>query len=80
MLGLPLPEVLKIELSKQEPTSPDDGTYSSTPVEELERRAAEAIAAAEGQPHTFVPERQKEVEDLKEELKGTDSFAMGREE
>jgi phage terminase small subunit len=75
ILGLPLPEVLRIELMKQEPPTSDDGTYSATPTEELERRAAEMIQAAEAQPASFVPERKLEVEKLKEELKEHESFA-----
>lgn len=72
ILGLPLPEVLKIELSKQTAEEPDAG--SGTSVEELDKRYQEAIAAAEGQREGFLPIRQAEVAEIKESMKHLESF------
>ena len=72
ILGLPLPEVLKIELSKQEPEEPD--TPPGTSDEDLLRRAQEALDAANGQREHFLPQRQAEVRELKEQMKKIDSF------
>jgi len=72
MLGLPLPEVIKIELSKQDP-EPNDPQETLTP-EELERKYQEQISQIDVQKKTFVPKRQKEVAQLKEDMKSGESF------
>jgi hypothetical protein len=74
-MGLPLPEVLKIELSKQEsepPPLPD----AITP-EELDERAREAIEFVENQRDHFVPQRREEVAELKDRLREQESFMEG---
>lgn len=75
LLGLPLPEVLKIELSKQEPEEPGDNWEQGDVIAQIERRAAEALNAVEHDRSKFLPERRAEVAALKAELKHTDSFA-----
>jgi len=72
ILGLPLPEVLKIELSKQEPEEPD--TPPGTSDEDLLQRAQEALDHANRQREQFLPQRQAEVQELKENMKHVDSF------
>jgi len=73
-LGLPLPEVLKIELAKQEPTAPPDGAEAVTN-EELERRYQEQMAAIEDQKNRMVPERREQVAEIKKELEDKEMFA-----
>ncbi len=73
-LGLPLPEILKLELQKvATEAETSDGDYPVSG-EELERRAREHFAAIEEQRRYFLPERRQEVQKLKEELKQHDSF------
>ena len=75
--GLPLPEVLKIEFTKQ---APEDGDTGNSPsVEELDKRYQEAIAAAEGQKEGFLPMRQAEVAEIKESMKHLESFKNSNE-
>lgn len=77
MEGIPIPESLRILAArqKQEDDGPkDDGSYSPTSEEEMAERAARRRAQIEGQRKVFVPERQAEVQALKEEL-GQGSFA-----
>ncbi|CAG0994072.1 hypothetical protein [Geobacter sp.] len=75
LLGLPLPEVLKIELSKQEPEEPGDNWEQGDVIAQIERRAAEALNAVEHDRSKFLPERRAEVAALKKELAHVDSFA-----
>ena len=72
IMGEPIPEVLKIEMSKAaiEEEVPEN---CPTP-DEIEKRAMEAIAAAQAQRDYFVPERRKEVQQLKEDLKQHEAF------
>lgn len=72
-MGLPLPEVLRIELGKAPPEEPETGAAPS--VEELERRAQEAMESINRERETFVPERRSEVEEIKRELAHVDSFS-----
>jgi len=71
-MGLPLPEILKIELSKAEVQEGDEGDAPSAV--DIDRKAAEALAAAYLQRDRFLPERQKEVLELKEEMKHKEQF------
>lgn len=71
-LGLPLPEVLRIELSKQEPEQPQVAD-PITP-EEMDRKYQEAMEERNRQKETFLPERRQEVIELKEEVKSASSF------
>jgi len=72
IMGEPIPEVLKIEMSKAviEEEVPEN---CPTP-DQIEKRAMEAIAAAQAQRDYFVPERRKEVQQLKEDLKQHEAF------
>lgn len=80
LLGLPLPEVLKIELSKAQPEPPAPEIPPSMDDAELEERYNEQMRKRDQQVKEWVPERQGEVKALKEELKGADSFAPGIED
>lgn len=71
-MGLPLPEILKIELSKMEPEPPDNG--EGITAEELDRKFHEAIALADKQRDDFLPQRRKEVATMKKEMVDTCSF------
>ncbi len=73
ILGEPLPEILKIELSKAvlEEEVPEN---CPTP-DEIEKRAMEARLAAQTQRDSWVPQRQAEVILLKEEMKQHNSFS-----
>jgi len=75
ILGLPIPEALKIELSKQEPEKPVPDIPETLDEEELERRYQEALANQDKEESEFVPQRQEEVKKIKDELKGLDSFS-----
>lgn len=71
--GVPLPEVLRIELSKA--LAEEENDFEPVPVEELEARAEQAMSHYYNEVGTFVPQRRGEVAALKAELKHTDSFA-----
>lgn len=77
LLGLPLPEALKIELSKAEPVAPPVDVPPSLDDAELEERYKKALLLHEQQVTVWVPERREEVAEIKDELKGADSFAPG---
>lgn len=77
MEGIPIPESLRILAARQkkEDDGPkDDGSYSPTSEEEMAARAAKRRKEIEDQHKNFVPERQAEIQALKEEL-GQGSFA-----
>jgi hypothetical protein len=80
MLGLPLPEVLKIELSKIQPEPPPPDLPESIKDEELERLYREQMSKIKEQEENWVPERQAEVKELKDELKGVESFGPDAEQ
>ena len=74
--GIPLPEPIKILLSKEPPEEDDtDDTAGILSEEELEERGRKAKEEHERQIGTFVPERQAEVQQMKEDLKDQDSFS-----
>lgn len=73
-LGIPLPEILKIELQKAATETEVNSDYTPISDEELEHRAAERLAAIEEQRRCFLPERRKEIEQLKQDLTHLDSF------
>lgn len=79
MLGLPIPEALKIELQKQEPTSPVPDLPPDMDDAELERRYQEAMSDIDKQKEEWVPERKAEVEAIKDELKDAESFGPDAE-
>ena len=76
-MGLPLPEVLKIEMSKQEPEEPETPPAASE--EDLDKKYEEGFARANGQREHFLPQRQAEVQELKENMKKVDSFGPDSE-
>ncbi|MGV8059796.1 MAG: terminase small subunit [Smithellaceae bacterium] len=80
MLGLPLPEVLKIELSKIQPEPPPPEVPPSMSDEELERRYQENLRKNEEEKETWLPARQAEVKKLKDDLKDIESFGPNAEQ
>lgn len=74
--GLPIPESLHILASrrKAEEMPSGDGNYSVVSPEEMAKRAARRLAKIERQRAEFVPQRQAEVQAIKDEL-GNRSFA-----
>ena len=79
MLGLPLPEVLKIELSKIQPEPPPPDLPPSVSDEELETQYQKKMTEIKKQEENWVPERQEDVSQLKEELKDVESFGPDAE-
>jgi len=75
MAGLAIPEGLRLIATREKPAEgpPDDGAFSVTSEEEMAERAARRRAQIEDQRNTFVPQRQAEVQSLKDEL-GSGSF------
>lgn len=71
--GIPLPESIKIMLSRADLSEPGSDYNSSTP-EELDQRYREAIEAVEDQKTTFLPGRQAEVAQLKDAMQGAASW------
>jgi hypothetical protein len=80
MLGLPLPEVLKIELSKIQPEPPPPDLPPAVSDEELENQYQKKMTEIKEQEENWVPERQEEVRVLKDELKDVESFGPDAEE
>jgi hypothetical protein len=73
-LGLPLPEIIKIQLTKGNGEGDGDDDRAPKSDEELNRAYNEAMANAEKQRTIFLPDRQQQVLALKEELKAHESF------
>lgn len=72
MMGLPIPEVMRIEMSKNiESENAQEETIS---IEELELRCIAALENRERERFVFVPERRSEVEGLKAGLISDVSF------
>ena len=72
--GIPLPEVIKIELAKQQDQEPPEGNQALTP-EQLEEKYQKTLKEVDKQKEEFVPQRQAEVAQLKEDMKSADSFS-----
>lgn len=75
VMGGNLPEAVKILLSKTQPEEPDTGGDGTPDDEELERLHQEGLRIIHRQETEFIPQRQREIEALKEEVKDHDSFA-----
>lgn len=73
--GIPLPEPLKILLAKEPPEEEEDVTQGVTSEEELDRLYEENMAKTRAQSENFVPTRKAEIDELKKELAGQDSFS-----
>jgi hypothetical protein len=75
-LGVPIPEALKLMISKQDITPPPDISFNLEEFEiDAERRYQEALAGQDKEETEFVPQRQEEVKRIKDELKDFDSFS-----
>jgi hypothetical protein len=79
MIGEQIPEVMKIELEKTPPDMPPPELPPAMSDEELEERYQKGLATQNQQKETFVPERRKEVQAIKEELKDIESFGPNAE-
>jgi phage terminase small subunit len=68
--GIPLPETLRILVSKYaEPEDdPDDGDSVIPTPEEMDQRRKKRLKEIEDQKENFLPKRQKEVRDMKAEM------------
>lgn len=77
-LGLPIPDSVRLLLGKEVVEAPDptDGRYAVITAEEMAERAKARLAEIRGQQTDFLPQRQREVAELKEELSGSDSFQV----
>ena len=73
-LGLPLPELVKIQLQKVREDAGEEENNEQLSDEELDRRCQEAMAHLQRQREVFLPERQAEVVKIKQSLKGMSSF------
>ena len=76
MMGLPLPEALKIEWSKQE-SKPSDTAQGAVTNDEIMRRYEEQMRLVGEQIAETMPERAVVVAELKKELENRDMFASG---
>jgi hypothetical protein len=74
-MGVALPDSVKILLGKQEPIEPELPENETPSDDELERRWREGISRIRKQEEDFLPQRQREVEELKRECKDADSFS-----
>ena len=76
-LGLPIPDSVRMLLSKETVEAPDptDGQYAVITAEEMAERAKARLAEINGQQTDFLPERRREVAELKEELSGVNAFS-----
>jgi hypothetical protein len=77
--GIPLPEALRVLLAKVQAETPPPDLPASIPDEELEARYQAQLDKNEKQVTEFVPARQEEVRQLKEELKGVESYGPDAE-
>jgi hypothetical protein len=75
MMGVSIPETLRIMLSRQEPPEPEQGSNFIPDDEYLEQAYRAGIARIAEQQEKFVPERQRQVEEIKAECRDFDSFA-----
>lgn len=81
MLGLPLPEVLKLQLNKPDPPPPPPDERPPLSNDELEQKYLATIAAAEAQSGEWLDGRREEVRQIKEQEKHRDQFfPEGRDE
>lgn len=78
-VGLPLPEIVRLMISKIQGEAPVPDLPAQIPDEELEARYQAQIEKNEKELKEFVPARQEEVRQLKEELKGADSYGPDAE-
>jgi len=74
-LGLPLPEIIKIQLSRREEDEGDGPVVTPVTPADLDRLYREALASRDKQMEQFLPERQQQVLQIKHDLKSSESFA-----
>jgi len=73
-LGANLPEALRIMLSKTPPIMIANN-FESPDMDELDQRALETLKQVQWQHECFLPQRRQEVIEMKQEMKGSESFA-----
>jgi phage terminase small subunit len=74
LMGLPIPEILKIEVSKMQPPPEPQEIPVGMSDEELEAAYQASLLKQERETAEFLPRRRREVQDIKDELKHQDSF------
>jgi len=74
MAGKPLPEAVKIELLKAQPEAPPPDLPPAMSDEELEAGYQRKMAEIDEEEKKWLPERQADVQTLKDELKDIESF------
>lgn len=79
MIGEKIPDAMKIELEKTPPDMPPPELPPAMSDEELEERYQKGLARQNQQRDDFVPKRREEVQAIKEELKGIESFGPDAE-
>ena len=72
--GLPLPDAVRLLLSKTTPPEAEPDLPVAISDEELEAGYRRKMAEIEGQKEQWLPERHKEVASLKDELKNVESW------
>ena len=77
MLGKPLPEVIRLQLSKMPAPEPDDDDAGAFSEEELDAKFQAQMAKIEEQKAKWRPERQDEVRVIKDELADKSQWAKG---
>jgi phage terminase small subunit len=79
MLGLALPEVLKIELSKAQPEPPPPEIPLALDDKDLEAGYQRKMAEIDEEKEKWLPGRKEEIQGIKDELKGIESFGPDAE-
>lgn len=77
--GIPLPEVLRLLLAKTEPPALPPDILPALEDAELEQLYREQLRKTEEEEQKWVPERQAEVQNLKQELKDVDTWSAEAE-
>lgn len=74
MIGEQIPDVMKIELEKTPVEVPPPELPPAMSDDELEEAYQKGLAKQEEEKEKFLPQRRKEVQEIKDELKNIDSF------
>ena len=74
-LGKPLPDVLRLQLSKMAPPEPEEDDAGAFSEEELDAKFQEQMAKIREQKEKWKPERQEQVRELKDELSDREHWA-----
>ena len=77
MLGKPLPEVVRLQLSKMPAPEPDDDDAGAFSEEELDAKFKAQMAKIEEQKAKWRPERQEQVREIKNSLSDREQWDRG---